>query len=84
MKELDNLNLIIDKLLYLIKYNEIENANDLNEYLLTHDFKEEEIKQFKRVFEEWGKMNVLNCVDMYNKGIIKEKSKLRNRIRGKT
>ena len=57
---------VIDKLLGIIKYHKINNANELKKYIYTHNFSEKNMEQMKKIFNEFGEINVFNCVLSYH------------------
>jgi len=70
---------VIKKLESIIKYHKISNAIALKEYIYTHNFSEEIMKQLKDIFNEYGEINVFNSVLSYCN--IKKENTLGNLIK---
>jgi len=74
---------VIDKLLGIIRYHKIDNAIELKKYIYTHNFSEKNMKQMKKIFNEFGEINVFNCIlSYYDIKMQNTKKNLIKRIKG--
>jgi len=60
----EELDWFMDKIIKAINYknNNINNVNDLKKYIYVSDFKEDEFKRIKDLFNKYGKNKLLRCV----------------------
>lgn len=72
----------IDKLIYYIKNNKLNNSQELKKFIYTHNLSEEKIVNFKNSFNKYGEMNIYNCVFLYLNKRIKNKEDLIKMIKG--
>ena len=78
----NNIDEVIEKLLYIVKSHNIKKAIDLKKFIYTRNFSEEDFLKMKKVFQKYDEMNVFNCIIFYNNDVIRDKSILIKKIKG--